>query len=896
MIKKFTLLLLRNLVKNLLRIRYRIHFKGLNTLTRERLFKKGGILFLPNHPAEVDPIILLTHLWPHFNPRPIVVEQFYYMLGAHFIMKMVKAIPLPDLNGAVNKWKEKKIEKAFRLIADDLKAGYNFLIYPSGRLKSSGEEVVGSASFVHNLLQEAPDTNIVLIRTTGLWGSRFSRAYIGTSPNFIKMAWEGVKLVFMNGVFFTPRRDVYIEIESAPANLPYKAKRLDFNHALEQWYNREGPEPLKQVSDFFWKKHFPAMQLVEKSTETDLTSFSIKPEDEKAIFEKIAEMAHKEVSSLKRAQNLALDIGLDSLDIAQLFAFLDERYDIENLKVEQLETVEDVLKIASRKGDNHSSDDEDEGKNQKMWPSERSRPPVLPPQGKTLQEAFLNICARMKTSCVSADALSGVMTYRRFKLAALTLAQLIRKHEGTHIGVLLPSSNPAYILIFAILLAKKTPVMLNWTTGVRSLDHCVDLMRLNVVISSRRFLDNLSNADLGRVDDKLILLEDMREEITLTHKIKSFYSLLKSPKSLMRSLELESVQASSPAVVLFTSGTESLPKAVPLSHTNLLSNMTGAIQMLDLQYTDIMYGVLPPFHSFGFNVTGILPILIGLKAYFAPDPNNSRSIARSIEKWETTIFCCAPTFIRGLFRVAKPEQLVKIRYFVSGAEKAPQELISQIEQLGQHTQFVEGYGVTECSPIVSCTPPGKPRLGVGQPIPGVHICIIDSEKQTKLSIGQEGEVCINGPNVFAGYIDGTKDPFVTIDNLPWYRTGDRGKLSEDGSLILSGRLKRFLKIGGEMISLGGLEEELLKLSLDLKWRTEKDSDGPSLAIGAAERDSEKPKIVLFTTFSVEKEDVNHALNQAGYARLAKIAEVRQLENIPILGTGKTNYRALDEMI
>lgn len=892
MIKNVWLWVLTWAVKGLFSIRYRIKVKGLDSLTPERLNKKGGILFLPNHPAEIDPIILVISLWKKFHLRPIIVEHFYYLPVGHYFVKLIGSLPLPDMNGAVNKWKQKKIEKLFAYVHEELEKGENFLIYPAGRLKVSGAEIVGGASFVPNLLKECPESNVVLIRTTGLWGSRFSRAITGKSPDFFKVFWEGFKIVLKNGIFLTPRRDVTIEIEPAPADFPITGTRLEINQYLEKWYNKNGPEPLKLVSDLFWKNSVPQAA---PPKEAKKEAVVVPPEIEKEVMAKIAEVCKRSPDQIKQNMHLSRDLGLDSLDVAQIYVFLDQRYDVEGLTPGLLQTVGDVLEAASGKKE-ASSIPSEEKIPKANWPAEHARLAVAPPAGKTIMEAFLNVCDRLDGHAATADATYGVMTYRRLKLAAVILSRKIRELDGKYIGVLLPSSTAAMIVVLAILLAKKTPVMLNWTVGVRALDHCARMTDLNHVLSSRRFLNNLNNGDLGKIDEQLILLEDFKEEISLGQKIAGFFDLLKDANTLLKNFDLKDVSEDESAVILFTSGTESLPKGVPLSHRNILSNQTASLSCTDFHLNDVMYSVLPPFHSFGFSATGLFPILTGMRVYFAPDPNHAHGMVNDIFNWKASIFCCAPTFIKGLFRVAKPKQLENLRYIVSGAEKTPDEFFEYVAKNLPKTELIEGYGVTECSPVVSICRPGTPRHGVGQPLPGVKLCVIDPETSEVLPQGKEGEVCISGPNVFQGYLGKQKSPFVTLQGEKWYRSGDRGIVDTDGALVLSGRLKRFVKIGGEMVSLGGLEEEILRIAAEKKWAGTSEKEGPPLAVAVHEVDGGKPQIVLFTTFDISKDDVNDAIRDCGYGKIVKIADVRKVEQIPLTGTGKVHYSALDEMI
>ncbi len=865
------------LVKLLIGLRYRIEVRGLEEI---RKAGKGGILFLPNHSAEIDPVILMRVLWQAFRPRPLVVEHFYYLKGAAFFMQSVRALPLPNMDNAANKWKLHKVEKLFSQMVEGLKKGENFLVYPAGKLKLAEQEVIGGASFVHNLLKECPETQVVLVNTRGLWGSRFSRAITGQVPDFGKVLWEGVKILLKNGIFFAPRRRVLIEIAPAPADCPVLGTRLEFNRYLEQWYNRTG-DPLTLVSDYFWKYKAPQVGGGEGKKETE-SPVIVSPSIEREVFQQLATLSRRSLEQIKRGQDLSVDLGLDSLDVAQIYVFLDERYDVADLPPGQLHTVDDVLQAAagSKKEVERPSIQK---KGMPAWFMQEKRPSPAEPVGETVQEAFLQSCARMGGAIACADALSGALTYRKLKRSALILALRFRQLPGERVGVFLPSSVGAYVAILALLLAKKTPVMLNWTVGVRALDHALDLTGTQAVISSRRFLDRLENGELGKLEDLLLFLEDVRSSLSWKEKLKGLWMSGKSPKRILSQWSLSTVRKEDPGVILFTSGTEALPKAVPLSHDNLLSNHRASLRCIQKRPDDILYGVLPPFHSFGFSVTGLLPLLAGMKVCYAPDPTDSHGLAHDIGYWKPTFFCCAPSFIKALFRVADPAQLKSLRLIVSGAEKAPDELFEYAARLG--AEMLEGYGITECGPIVTLCRPGVPHKGVGQPLPGVELTIL----------GEEEEICIRGPNVFAGYLGNPRSPFTTIKGAQWYRSGDRGRIDPDGTLFLLGRLKRFVKIGGEMVSLGGLEEELLRLAVEKQWQKTR-REGPSLAVTVQEKESEKPLIILFTTFPITKEEVNAALKESGFGRISKIAEVRQIDQIPLTGTGKTHYHSLDEIL
>lgn len=870
--------------KGMLSLRYRVDVKGVQEIEKKR---GKGVIFLPNHPAEMDPVFVMAQIWGKFRVRPLMYESFYYKKGLHFFIDLfVDALTLPSMDNS-NEWKKKQIEKLKAKIIRKLGEGDSFLIYPSGKLATSGEEKIGGASLVHQLLEVDPNIEIVLVRSTGFWGSTFSRAITGYSPDFGKTAWQGVLAALKNLIFFMPRRKVLIEFEPAGENFPRKGEKKDLNEWLEKWYNKNGPEPLNLVSYSIWKKDIP--KVAEKKEEGG-KEVPI-PEDVKVqVLGYLSKLTKQPVTNLHTDLHLSNDLGLDSLDISQIKMFLEERFEIPEIPPGEIQTVQDILQLAA--GVKEIEEKPKTTEKKKRWPKEGSRKKADIPEGKTLPEVFFRSCERMgNTTIACADALSGVLTYGRLKRAALVLSLEIKKMPGENIGILLPSSVAAYTTILATLIAGKTPVMLNWTAGYRNVEHAANVCSLKVVLSSFRFLSRLDQCDLGNVDEMLLLLEKLRSKISFKNKLKGFLLSLKSAAALIKKIP-KNVSEESAAVIIFTSGTETLPKGVPLSHFNLLANQRSALSIAPITQEDILYGVLPPFHSFGFSVTGILPLLAGVKVCFAPDPTDQRGLANDIKHWTVTIFCCAPGFIQAMLRVAKEDQLKTLRLIVSGAEKAPPELYDTIR--AKRKLLLEGYGISECSPIVTLQRENEPQIGVGKPLPGVELRIIDSEKGTVLGNDQEGEICIFGPNVFKGYIGVKKDPFIEIEGKKWYRSGDRGVLDKTGNVIITGRLSRFLKIGGEMVSLGGLEEDLVKIAKEKGWAPQKD-EGPFLAVVSTGFESEKPQIVVFSKTDLDKEELNRILKEKGSGRLVKISDIKKVDEIPVTGTGKIHYRLLEEM-
>ncbi len=878
----------------LLSLRYRIRIKGMDQL--KKLNQGSGILFLPNHTAHMDPLFNFLLFWPKFKMRPLVIEYIFNLPLLKPLHNLTKAIPIPNFEMGINEYKLKRGEKSLREIAEGLKRGENFIVYPSGRLKNTGKELIGGASGTHELLKECPDANIVLIRTTGLWGSSFSRALLGRSPDLPSTILHGIKVIFKNLIFFAPRRDVLIEIEANPEHFPRnEISRIELNRYLENWYNRylddqgnaHEAEPLKLVSYSFYREDLP--QVFERKKRQEDREIQISEETKQKVYQEIRKILDNPNLEIRPEMSLAFDLGMDSLAIAEFITVLTKNFEIGELHPEDLETVQSVLEIAEGKVEHRAKN---EPASTYTWPSESNRPPPTLPVGRTIPEALLSSIQRMEGYFACGDDTVGIFSYQRLKKAVLVLAQYFKTLEEESVAVMLPASVGAYMTILALQMAGKVPVMLNWTLGPRYLEEMMKISGAQKIVTSWKFLDRLTNVQFGACLDQLVLLEEIRRGLTLKMKLRGIFLTKCSNKRILKSMKIDDIDENAPCVILFTSGTEATPKGVPLSHKNIIANQRSAMQCIDLIAKDLVYGILPPFHSFGFSVAGLFSLLCGMRIAFYPDPTDSFALAEGVNRWKATIFCSAPSFLKGLFHAAKKEQLLSIRYFVTGAEKVPQELFERVEGLQSGAKLLEGYGITECAPTITLNRPNLPPKGVGRILPDIELITIHPETLQRLSEGEDGEICVRGPNIFNGYLGNPRTPFIEIDGKKWYRTGDLGHLEKDGSLILSGRLKRFTKIGAEMISLGGIEEIIVRQLLQERKIS---PDIPSLAIIADEREEGKPKLVLFTTTDLDRERANQILQQSGFSNLVKIADVKKIETIPLMGAGKTNYRALQDL-
>ena len=904
--RKFIALLLLYFVRFSLWFRYKVTIKGTENLNAEILNKPGGVLFLPNHPtAFVDPTLVTLAVWKKYPVRPMIVEYMYYTPGIHIFMRFLNALPIPNFVSSSNSFKKKKVDQVMETVIEGLKQKENFLIYPAGKTKHQAKEIIG-ASGIHKIIEASPEANVVLVKTTGLWGSRFSRALDGTIPPIFPTIFWGMKTALKSLLFFLPRRSVTLEFVPAPADFPYQGSRLEINRYLEKWYNRpdhvpatdksdeETGETLNLVSYSLWKNDIPEIKKTD-SVQDDVSIKDIPSNIQEKIKDRLSEMAQMPVDKIHSNMDLNRDLGLDSLDVADLVAFLDDEFETSGVPVNELTTVGKVMALAAHQVSYGEEVDDDDAVqvNLAKWFKSRAHVRATMVEGKTLPEVFLNTCKKWKTESICADRTAGILTFNDAKLRVVLLAEYIRQLPGDHIGILLPSSVAAYLTIFACQLAGKIPVMINWTSGPRHLESVVSLSGIKTVLSSWAFLDKLENVDLTPVEDLIVMLEDARRNFSLKDKIKAFYRSKLSTKSLLSIFNVDTKTEEDTAVILFTSGTESMPKGVPLSFKNILSNQRAAVKDVEIYEDDIWIGMLPPFHSFGFTISGLLPILCGTRIAYYPDPTDGKGLVQMIEKWKATLVCGAPSFLKGILKNGKDDQLKSLRFCFTGAEKAPKDLFDMVRQL-PNCHILEGYGITECSPILTFNRDGDQTQGVGQPLDGTEICIVNLDTHEPIPHGERGLVLAKGPNIFSGYLNqGIHSPFIKVGNDFWYSTGDLGYLTPEGSLILSGRLKRFIKIGGEMISLAAIEDALQK-----KLPLQQDSqEGVGLAVCAKEEESgEKTKIIVFCNASLTVEDANRYLKESGFSNIVKIYKVKELPEIPLMGTGKVNYRALESQI
>jgi len=416
--------------------------------------------------------------------------------------------------------------------------------------------------------------------------------------------------------------------------------------------------------------------------------------------------------------------------------------------------------------------------------------------------------------------------------------------------------------------------------------HGLDLLGVRKVLTVAKVVDRIQSQglDLASLGDRFLLLEAVGASLTKAAKLKALLHAHLSWKALRR------VKVGETAVVLFTSGSENLPKAVPLTHANLLANVRDIVGEYRFLDGARFVGFLPPFHSFGLTGTVVLPLCAGFQAVYYPVPTDGVALARHIEAYRVTALVGTPTFLNGIVRVATTEQLESLGFVITGAEKCPEALFEVIKDRWPGMTVLEGYGITECSPVVSANREESLRHGtIGHPMPSVTCAIVDPDTGARALPGGMGMLLVRGPSIFGGYLgfDGPA-PFETFEGQSWYRTGDLVR-EEDGRLLFAGRLKRFVKMGGEMVSLPAVEEALADRFASIE------DDETVLAVEAKETGT-TVELTLFTIRGITREEANSAIREAGFSPIHNIRTVVNLDKIPVLGTGKTDYRALKAML
>jgi long-chain-fatty-acid--[acyl-carrier-protein] ligase len=866
----------------LLSLRYKVEIKG-----SELLKQDGGALILPNHQAMADPQIMSSILFKYRHTVPIVTEGIYNTPILHSFFKSIEAVCVADL-GAGSRDTD-VMDSISKGVSNALHKNYFVLLYPAGQITGQGYEKIFNKKSAWQVVNHAPENSrIIAVRILGLWGSMWSRAWIGKSPNLVTTLLKSLWIVLANLIFFVPRRKVSIEFIDVTDEARKKASvdRHVFNYFLESIYNAKGEDPLLFLKHYFYlpasKRQLPkriegSIADIQSTAAVDKTAIP-KPV-QREVIRIIKEEGNTDVQNINLESNLSLELNIDSLTLVVLITAIENHFKTDfNGEVGEVKTVADLCLIALGKQEIEAA----------LKPS--ALHVHIAPQHRigidkdaTIPGLFLKTFTSHTQETFSYDKIMGCSTRKEFFLKVMVVSKIIRKEvKGQHVGIMLPALQSTTLLVMATYMAEKIPVMLNWTVGKRILQHCVDVANVETILTAGSFFDRVRDQLPDGVKEKCIFFEKKVAQAGIVVKLTGLFAAW-FPKRV-------NTKPENVAVILFTSGSESLPKPVPLTHKNILSDLYGAFSIVNISSHEILMGILPPFHSFGFTVLTILPLVSGLKVAYSPDPAANREVLKIMTHCKASILLATPTFLKMILSIASKEDLKSLSHAITGAESLHPTIMEEFKQKAPESALIlEGYGITECAPVLTINPQDKQKpKSVGKFITGVEGMVVDLQTNAPLAPNQEGMIMVNGDNVFNGYIgEGIASPFASINGNKYYKTGDLGYIDDDGYLFITGRLKRFIKIAGEMISIPAIENALLeKYGLP---------DEVVLAVEASDA-IEPPQIVLFTKLTLDLTEINLYLKSHGFSNLIKISRIEQIDEIPLLGTGKTDYKVLKEKI
>lgn len=477
-------------------------------------------------------------------------------------------------------------------------------------------------------------------------------------------------------------------------------------------------------------------------------------------------------------------------------------------------------------------------------------------------------------------------SYQDLLKMTLMLARLVERatpevKDGERIGLLLPNLAPTLGLVFGLSARNRVPAMLNYTAGTEGMQAACTAAMVKVVVTSRAFVEQAKLTDklAGLTGIRLLYLEDLRETVTLGDKLWLMAYALWFPRHFETPVSPEA-----PAVVLFTSGSEGKPKGVVLPHRALLANIAQIRSVIDFSADDKILNALPIFHSFGLTAGALLPILNGASLFLYPSPLHYRVIPELAYDRSCTVLFGTSTFLANYGKFAHPYDFYRLRYVIAGAEKLAEPVRNLwFEKFG--LRIFEGYGATETAPVLAVNTPMAYRTGtVGQFLPGIEHRLLPVP-----GIERGGLLHVRGPNVMAGYLKfdqpGMLQPPGSDVGEGWYETGDIVDLDDEGFIRIVGRVKRFAKVAGEMVSLESVEKLAAAASPDKPHAA---SSQPDAAKGEV--------LVLFSTDpQLVRETLQMKARELGYPELSIPRKIVYLDMLPLLGTGKIDYVTLKRL-
>lgn len=501
----------------------------------------------------------------------------------------------------------------------------------------------------------------------------------------------------------------------------------------------------------------------------------------------------------------------------------------------------------------------------------------------TLGREFIRICRKEGKRIAYKDSAGSKVSYRKALLGGLVLGEKLSSSPAKNVAVLLPNLVATVLVIFGLEIYRKVPVLLNYSSGIAALHHCLGLADVTQIVTSRAFLERVNIPPTVFEEREIVYLEDLRLKINRVDRLKGLFRYF-FPGFLAQVVPEDHKEA---AAILFTSGSEGIPKGVCLSHENIIANIWQSLSRIDVAKDDYFLNALPIFHSFGLTVGTILPLFARARSFLYVNPLHYRIVPEIAYEEECTILMGTNTFLNGYSRRAHPYDFRSMRYIFCGAEALSDTVFERFAKVFG-IRVMSGYGATECSPVISMNSALEHVYGtVGRILPGIEYKLVPVDG-IDMKAGRTGSLFVRGRNVMIGYLKNKEaNRKYLVEDQGWYDTGDIVEIDESGFVRIIGRLKRFSKVSGEMISLTAVEDALVGLFGERR----------ELAVMALPDERRGERLVLVTNAAnANLKETREALRMKGFSDLACPRDIVYMKEIPKLGTGKVDYMKLKNLL
>lgn len=518
---------------------------------------------------------------------------------------------------------------------------------------------------------------------------------------------------------------------------------------------------------------------------------------------------------------------------------------------------------------------------------------------ETLPQAFIRTAKSSPTKWAISEVKGEPLSHHKLLTGCTIFSSRIQKTDGKNIGLLMPTTVGGAIANMASLMAGKTVVNINFTAPLEAMRSALEQAEVKTIVTAHQFVTKLQARGIdveplfeGRT---VLYMEDIKAGVSKAEGLRTLLTIKLLPTFMLQWLLCKRTDLEDTAAILFSSGSEGAPKGVMLSHRNFMGNLRQSADVMNVRDYDKIMATLPLFHAFGLTVTCFMPLVEGIPVVCHPDPTDAQNIGKGVARFRATIMFATSTFLRIYTRNSKlhPLMLESLRVVVAGAEKLDPKVREAFEARF-HKPIQEGYGCTETTPVASFNLPdllvtddwvvqvGTKQGTVGLALPGSTFRVVDPDTLEELPTGEDGLILIGGTQIMKGYLDNpekTADVVVEMDGLRWYKTGDKGHLDADGFLTIVDRYSRFAKLGGEMVSLTAVEGEVRRIL-----------DQPELPLVAVNLpDAKKGEKVVLLVETEEASDLRDQLIKGGMPGLMVPAAVYNVDAVPVLGSGKTNF-------